>query len=71
MKVEGKRVGFEPLEEPWARYKLQDGTMIRLKLVVSDVLRTNQTDATGAPVYAVKSSNVLAVDPPEESSEVH
>jgi hypothetical protein len=35
------------------------------KAVVTQVVRTDQRDETGNPVYVVRSSNVLSISPPE------
>lgn len=69
--VEGDRVPFVPVEEPWTKHKLSDGTIIRMKLVVSDVIRLHANHPSGEPHYVVKSSNILAVDTPENLGEVH
>ena len=69
--VEGERVAFEPVEEPWTKCELPDGTMIRLKLVVADVVRLRDKLPSGEPHYIIKSSNVLVVDEPETRGEVH
>lgn len=67
--VEGERTDFKPVEEPWSVYKLADGTTIKLKLVVSDVMRVNQDGPE--PQYIVKSSNVMSVAPADPAGEVH
>lgn len=69
--VEGDRVPFTPIEEPWTKHKLQDGTIVRMKLVVADVVRLTTKDDDGNPHYIVKSSNILAVDSPGAPSGVH
>ena len=71
MQVEGEPVDFKPIEEPWAKYELPDGTIVRLKIVASDIIRSSEKDATGDPVFVVRSSNVVAVDPPDAPEEVH
>ena len=63
--IEGEEVEFKVVSEPWCTYQLDDGYTVKLKLIVSQVVRTNQRDADGNPVYIVRSSNVLAVSPPE------
>ena len=67
---EGERVSFEPLEEPWTKYRLADGTVIRMRLVAADVVRLNRKAPTGEPVYVVKSSNILAVEEPDTDQNV-
>ena len=60
-------VGFRASGEHWNEYLLDDGTVLKLKLVVTDVVRVEgQYDQAGNPVYIVQSTNVLAVDAPDE-----
>lgn len=63
--IEGEEIPFKPAFEPWSVYQLDDGYSVRLKLVVTQVIKTAQKDADGSPVYIVRSSNVMAVSPPE------
>ena len=59
-------VGFQNSREYWNEYLLDDGTIIRLKLVATEVLKiADVRDASGAPVYVVKSTNVLVVNAPD------
>ncbi len=59
-------VGFQNAREYWNEYLLDDGTIIRLKLVATEVLRVDDMlDANGAPIYVVKSTNVMTANPPE------
>lgn len=52
------------IEEPWSTYKLDDGTIVKIKLIVSDVYKFPQPDpATGLPQFLVTSSNVMTVEP--------
>ncbi len=69
--LEGDRVAFEPVEEPWTKCRLPDGTIIRLKLVVADVVRLREDQPSGEPHYIVKSSNILAIDEPDTRDGVH
>ena len=69
--VNGERVAFEPLDEPWTKCKLRDGTIIRLKLVVADVIRLAKDKPTDETHYMVKSSNIMAIEEPETPDEVH
>ena len=60
-------VGFRASGEHWNEYLLDDRTVLKLKLVVTDVVRVDgQYDQAGNPVYVVQSTNVLAVDAPDE-----
>ena len=65
--VDADDVSFAILKEDWNRYQLHDGSELRLRLVVSDILRiSNEYDAEGNPVYLVKSKNFTTVTSPDE-----
>jgi len=58
----GDPVGFEPLKEPWSEYFLDDGKVLRIKLVLTKVVkRPEQLSPDGNPVYAVATSTVVQV----------
>ncbi len=63
----GILIEIEESTDRWSEAKLQDGSRIRLKAVITEVVRLDgQYDKEGAPVYSVKSTNVVTVDAPEE-----
>jgi hypothetical protein len=65
--VEGTEIGFRSSGEHWNEYLLDDGTVLRIKLVVSSVvLIDNMYDAEGEPVYYVRSTNVMGVSALED-----
>ncbi len=64
--VSGELVPFESREEPWCVYRCSDGTILRVKLVVSQIVRVDGLyTGEGDPVYVVKSSNVISTEVPE------
>jgi hypothetical protein len=64
--VEAEVVGFRPTGEHWNEYLLDDGTVFRIKLVLTEVARVkDRYDANGNPVYAATHTQVTAVDAPE------
>lgn len=73
--VEAEKVEFNTVEEPWSLYKLEDGTVVKVKPVVSDVFRLPGNDpVTGLPQILVRSANIISVEPPEtppSKREVH
>ena len=72
--VEGERMEFKPIDENWNRYRLEDGTVVKLRLIVSEIFRLSGADPlTGIPQFLAKSSNVIAVEPPTSpiTGEVH
>lgn len=57
---------FQTGGEHFNEYLLDDGSVIRLKSVATEILRVEgQFDQVGNPVYIVSSTNVMAVDAPE------
>lgn len=65
--IEAIDVDFETVKEDWNEYKLEDGTILKFKTIVSSIVRTEEYDPmTGDPVYHVRSTNVLRVKVPEE-----
>jgi len=58
---QGEEVDFEVVKEEWNEYKLKDGTTLKVKLILLGVVRTNQYDPVGKPIYGVSSQNVIRV----------
>jgi hypothetical protein len=55
---------FQTGAEHWNEYVVNDGSVVRLKTVVTDILKVeDQYDPSGSPVYFVKSSQVISVSP--------
>ncbi len=63
--VEATEVGFKGLKEEWNEYQAEDGTVLRLKVVVSEIFRLDEYDQDNKPIYVIKSSNVLSSSVPE------
>ena len=65
--VEVTEVGFRSSGENWNEYITDDGTVLRVKLVVTDIYRLDgQYDQHGNPVHFVQSTNVLSVSAPDD-----
>lgn len=47
--VQAKEVAFETVEEPWGRWRLEDGTLVRMKVVAVRIFRV--LDESGEPAY--------------------
>jgi hypothetical protein len=63
--VDGEELDFEPLKESWNEYRCEDGSYIKLKVVVSRIIRLEKkNEQTGEPVYQIVSANVVAATPP-------
>ena len=64
--LEAEVVGFRSTGEHWNEYLLDDGTVFRIKLVVTEIARlTESYDANGDPIYLATHTQVTAVDAPE------
>jgi hypothetical protein len=64
--VDATEVDFQIRKEDWNEYQLMDGSSVKIKMVVSDILKVpDEYDNEGNPVYVVKSKNVLAVRSPD------
>ena len=64
--VQGTLVDFETVREEYNTYKLADGATVRMKTVVTSIIRTQEFNPDGEPVYIVNSQNVLVADVPDE-----
>ena len=61
-------IEFEvPDGEKWNKYILHDGTELKLKAVVADILRVEgQFSPNGDPMYAVTASLIVNTHAPEQ-----
>ena len=65
--VDALRLEFKPVAEPWCEFDCEDGTRVRVRLLVSEIYRLEgQTTPEGDPVYFVKSQNLMTANAPEE-----
>ncbi len=65
--VWGELIPVQQAQEGWSQYFLADGSIVKMKVVVTDVFRVdNAYDAEGNPIYYVKSTNVVSVNAPQE-----
>lgn len=65
-KVTGQKVNFDIEKENWNLYSLEDGTKLRMRMVVAQVIRLEgEYTADGDPIYVINSTNVVVADVPE------
>lgn len=65
--VVATEVGFRSGAENWNEYLLDDGSVVKVKLVATEMLRLDgHHDEKGQPIYLLASTNVMAVSAPEE-----
>ena len=59
--VEGKPVEFLTRKEDFNEYQLTDGTILKIKMVVTRIIRLEEEKAPdGKPIYLIQSQNVVA-----------
>ena len=64
--VDATEIEFHTRKEDWNEYQLTDGTVIKMKLVVSEVYRIDGSyDNEGNPVYQIKSTNLPTIKAPD------
>lgn len=67
----GKMVPGEPVEvnestEPWAQFALSDGTNVKAKMVLLEVVRLEaHHEATGDPVYQFQFQQIIGIVAPD------
>lgn len=60
---EVERVAVVKSGEPWAELLLEDGSVIRMRTIVTGVYRVlGETAPDGRPLYQVQSTTIMAVD---------
>jgi hypothetical protein len=65
--ADGTRVDFKPVAEPWCEFACEDGTKLKAKLVVSEIVRIDDARTPeGDPVYVIRSSTILHAVVPDE-----
>lgn len=64
--VDAVEVDFKVRREDWNEYQLEDGTELRMRLVVGEVFHIpGEYDKEGKPVYVVKSQNLVISKSPD------
>jgi len=65
--VEATPMAFNAVEENWSSYKLEDGTIVKIKTLAIKIFRLETTDpVTGQNHYYVQHNTVIAVSEPEK-----
>jgi hypothetical protein len=64
-KVTGQEINFESKGENWNIYLLEDGTKLRVKLVVLDVARLDEYNNVGEPLYQFRAQQLVNVEVPD------
>jgi len=60
--VEAVNVDFEAKSEPWVMYELSDGSVLKVRTLVTGIMRLEgEHDAGGNPLYTVSTQVVIRV----------
>jgi hypothetical protein len=63
--LDAEQVRVEQCTERWNEYRLDDGTLLKLKLLLATVHRVEgRYDAEGNPMYAIQSTNMICAEAP-------
>ena len=57
--AEAKDVDFTEEVEHWNVYKLEDGTTLKVKLVLRGIKRLQKWNPDGSPIYLINSQNIV------------
>jgi hypothetical protein len=64
--IDVTELSFQNVREHWNEYLLDDGTILKLKAVATEVFKQEgQYDAEGNPIYLLRSKNVMVVSAPD------
>ena len=64
--VEASAIEVTQSSEQWNEYLLDDGTILKAKLVATNIYRVEgQYDGEGNPVYVIQSTNVVSGNAPQ------
>lgn len=61
----GEDLDFEAEREAWNTYLLHDGTKLKVRTVVSEIIRLDMYKPDGDPVYLLNSANVVTAVVPD------
>jgi hypothetical protein len=59
----GTLVEIVQSNEPWSEYALEDGTKLRIKQTIVNVVKMDDEADNGDPVYSIQSQQTLSVIP--------
>lgn len=65
-KVQGQSVDFTAKSENWQQYELEDGSQLKMKIVLLDVVRLDEYNENGDPVYQFSAQQLIGIQVPDE-----
>lgn len=64
--VQGQTIEFESKGEPWNQYTLEDGTQLKIKVVLLGAVRLDEYNDHGQPIYQFQLQQLVGADVPPE-----
>lgn len=64
-KVQGQSVEFTARSENWQQYELEDGSQLKVKIVLLDVVRLDEYGDNGDPVYQFTAQQLIGIQAPD------
>jgi hypothetical protein len=59
----GEIINFEIEEEPkWVKVKLEDGSVIQIKMEIVAIMKGGNDPNTGLPIYMVQATNIIRMN---------
>jgi hypothetical protein len=65
-RVDAQEVSFEVEQEPFNTYRLEDGTVVKIKTILTRALRLNKYKDDGDPVYVINAGTLVTTIVPEK-----
>ena len=57
--MEAEDLDFEETNEQWNSYKLSDGTILKIRLILREVKRLKKWKPDGTPVYVINTQQII------------
>lgn len=57
--INAQDLDFADQDEPWVCYKVENGTIMKVKTVLKRAKKTSRTDLNGKPVYLIDTESVI------------
>jgi len=65
--VDAELIDVQQASEQWSQYLLADGTVVKLKVIVTEVWKVvGAFDNDGNPQYVIRSGNIVTINAPDE-----
>lgn len=71
-KIDGQALDFKAEKDEWNIFSLENGGRVRVRVVLTDVILTEEKNSAGDPLVVTKASLIVAYDAPTpENANAH